>query len=158
MKHIVYRCECGDRGVPPSAGECTPVIVASPVQALGRFVALVRVMGVVSVLRLLLRLCRRGRLFYYVADQGQWMHWGGITLDWCRYYRVNTGEAVFGPVETAAEFRGRGVASQAICGAMRVLAGRGVRVFYVDTSEQNVAMQQAARKAGFKDTGVRYER
>jgi RimJ/RimL family protein N-acetyltransferase len=159
MKHIVYRCDFGDRGVASlPAEECTPVIVASPVQALGLLAALVSVMGLTAALRLILRLCRHGRLFYYLSDQGQWMHWGGITLGWCRYYSIGAGEAVFGPVETAAAFRGRGVAVRAMREAMRALAGRGVRVFYVDTSEQNVAMQHAALKAGFKDTGIRYER
>jgi len=160
MKHIVYRCDIRDRAdtVVPSTEPWLPVVIESPLDALGQSGSLLRMTGVVPALRLMLRLCRHGRLFYYAADQGNWIHWGGITQGWCRYYRVGERAAVFGPVETAMAFRGRGVAPAVMRGAMRVLAGRGVHVFYVDTSELNLPMQHAASKAGFRDTGLRFDR
>lgn len=81
-----------------------------------------------------------------------------VTLSRCRHYSVEQGAAVFGPVWTAPEMRGQGLATLVMKRTMNVLLRRGCHVFYVDTSDRNGAMQKVIARCGFGEPVQRFEK
>jgi RimJ/RimL family protein N-acetyltransferase len=97
-------------------------------------------------------------MLYVVTGPNAVASYGGITLSRCRYYPVDRGAAVIGPVETTADCRGKGLATWGLIMAMEQLTRTGRRTFYIDTSEGNVAMQTVIARCGFGDPIACYER
>ena len=97
----------------------------------------------------LLKILSGRRMFYGVIAGGDLIHTGWVTLSHCRFYWVEDGAAVLGPVWTDSEWRGRGIACRALQTAINTLVHRGVTCFYIDTSGQNAAMQNVINKCGF---------
>jgi len=105
--------------------------------------------GAYGLLKCLLKLLSGKRNVYLILKENQVVHLGWIALGFCRFYDVEPGSAVIGPVWTDGEHRGRGLATVALVQVMNRLTARSVSVFYIDTSEQNLAMQRVIGKCGF---------
>lgn len=91
----------------------------------------------------------RGRVFYLAHEQGRVLHTGWVTFSFCRFYRVEQGDAVIGPIWSAEAARGRGVAVYATQMILNVLFSKGVRVCFIDTSNGNVPCLKVIEHAGF---------
>jgi hypothetical protein len=111
--------------------------------------ALMKLWGLKGFLMTVAKLCTPSRLLYGVKRGGAIVHTGWITLGRCRYYEVEPDAVVIGPVATAREWRGQGLAPAAACSAMTILAENSERICYIDTSDDNVASQRMIAKCGF---------
>jgi len=123
---------------------CTRVRDAVPI--LG---AMMSGLGWGECCKTLARLLTRGRTFYGAVHGRRLVSYGYVTMSKCRHYRVDAGSAVIGPVWTAGDLRGRGLATASLQYALNVMRDSGIRVFYIDTSEKNAAMQGVLAKCGF---------
>jgi len=72
-----------------------------------------------------------------------------IVLSHCRHYDVEKGAAVLGPVWTDEEQRGRGLGTCLLKMTMNHLIHGSRRIFYIDTSDQNIAMQHVIENCAF---------
>lgn len=72
-----------------------------------------------------------------------------ITLSHCRHYKVERRSVVLGPVWTDRDCRGQGLATSLLKSIMNNMISRGNTIFYIDTSDQNTAMQHVIQHCGF---------
>ncbi len=136
MKQLVYRREC-----------FRPMDVS---EVLGsEFRLFSSPLGSLGVVKAGLKLATGKRRFYCVLVQGSVAHYGWVSFSFCRFYRVQTGDVVIGPIMTDARFRGRGYATLALMRVMNALITEGSRVFWIDTSEDNIPCQKVINKCGF---------
>jgi GNAT superfamily N-acetyltransferase len=108
-----------------------------------------RSQGMVEVLRSCLRIARGGRSFYCVLDGEEMIHFGWVTEGYCRQYEIDRSAYVIGPIWSSPAARGRGVATYATSETINWIVGRGGRVVYIDTSEDNLACRRVIEKCGF---------
>lgn len=120
----------------------------SLVQFAGLAGALRRRVSAPELLRAALRIAA-GRRFYCVLRQGRILHHGWANVAFCRHYKVGPGEVVIGPIWSAPESRGMGLATYATQSAINRLIAEGLTVFYIDTSNENLACQAMIAKCGF---------
>jgi RimJ/RimL family protein N-acetyltransferase len=69
----------------------------------------------------------------------------------CSAYRIEKEGVVIGPINAAPQWRGRGIAPDALRMAMNALLERGLGIFYIDTSHTHAASQRAIAKCDFGD-------
>ena len=105
--------------------------------------------GLVGCLKACLKVATSSRMLYIVISEDRIVNWGWISLSFCRYYPVAEKDVVFGPVQTEAACRGNGYATWGLKHAMNALVRRGYRVFFIDTSHDNLAMQRVIDHCGF---------
>ncbi|MEO7068140.1 MAG: GNAT family N-acetyltransferase [Rhodanobacter sp.] len=120
--------------------------------SLPKFLPLVRQLSpAVSRVELIKSFLRMGvgRGFYCIVGNGVILHRGWINIAFCRHYNVRAGEAVIGPIWSAPEARGRGLAKYATQCVINELLQRGLSVFYIDTSPDNLACLKMIENCGF---------
>ena len=106
----------------------------------------------------LVKLFTPNRAYACVVADGRIASECFVTRSRCRHYPVERGAAVLGPVWTAPELRGQGLATLLIRYTMNVLITQGCHIFYVDTSDRNVAMQKVIARCGFGEPIRRFEK
>ena len=114
--------------------------------------------GLCGVIKAGLKLATRKRKFYCVIDEGGVAHYGWVSISFCRHYSVGKDDVVIGPIMTNERARGRGLATFAIKHVTNALIALGYRVFWIDTSEDNIACKKVIQKCGFGNPVVSYER
>jgi len=156
MKYFIYRQE---KTAPFEAEERDGTrfcFCATPVDVMR--VPVVKRMGIAGALKMLAKLATPSRDYYCLVSGGRIINDGFISHSFCRYYEVDPGSAVIGPVWTYPELRGKGLAVFGMKSAINALIQRGFRIFYVDTSEQNLSMQGVIAKCGFGNPVGSFER
>lgn len=122
------------------------------------FAALRMRFGLGGALKKLARVSAPRRMYYCILVDGRIVSDGDVTFSSCRYYRVDNGAAVIGPVWTAAEARGKGYATYALRSAINALICRGIGVFYIDTAENNISMRRVIAKCEFGEPAGQFEK
>ena len=117
-----------------------------------------RRLGTVGLLKAAAKIATPSRLLYVVRVRGDIVNWGWISISFCRHYPVGKKDVVIGPVRTAEEFRGRGLATWGLKQAINAMVRRGHRVFFIDTSDGNGAMRKAIARCGFGEPVSSYPR
>ncbi len=123
--------------------------------------ALYACFGRFGMWKVLLKLLAGRRVFYGIMHSvagESIVHYGWISLGFCRYYPVERSAAVVGPVWTAPVARGGGLAIRALKLALNELAQAGIERVYIDTSEDNAAMLRVIRHCGFDVLAGEYQR
>jgi hypothetical protein len=90
-----------------------------------------------STLKILAKISS-GRIFYYITENEEIVHTGWITSSSCRYYNVQSGDIVIGPIWSSESTRGRGIGAWGTKLAMNKLIETGSTVFFIDTSNNNI--------------------
>ena len=110
---------------------------------------LFRSFGVLKAVKVLLKMATPRRSFFGTIREGRLASYGHVSFGFCRHYDVERTAVVIGPVWTAERFRGQGLATHALMCAMNALMDRGYRIFYIDTSADNIPMQRVIEKCEF---------
>jgi len=105
-----------------------------------------------------LKLMMPRRRLYYMKLDNRIVNCGWLTSSYCRYYHVENGAVVIGPVNTDPDYRNKGIAAFAMAKAIDEMAARGGRIFYIDTSAENYPMQRVISKCGFGEPYDYYEK
>ena len=158
MKQLVYRHEYGQSFHVPESSGAEFRLLSSSLHAIRLLVPLVRCLGPLGLLKTGLKLVTKRRRFYCVLAEGCVAHYGWVSFSFCRYYQVNPGDVVIGPILTEDRYRGRGYATFALISVVNALVAEGCRVFWIDTSEDNLACQKVIEKSGFGEPVERFER
>ena len=133
--------------VKPASGLSFHFIDSVPA-SLAKWSALKGLLGLAGALKALAKV-QRGRIFYFVADEAQVLHTGWVSSSFCRFYRVEPGDVVIGPIWSAEASRSRGVGAYGTQMAINALLEKGVRVFFIDTANSNVPCLKMIDKCGF---------
>ena len=81
-----------------------------------------------------------------------------VSVGQCRYYDVEDNAAVIGPVWTDTDSRGKGLATGLLTRTINALLEKDYSIVYIDTSENNKAMQSVIKKCGFGESVDWYEK
>jgi hypothetical protein len=117
-----------------------------------------RLFGLVGMLKTAVKLATPSRLLYVVMVKDGIVNWGWVSISFCRHYPVGAKDVVVGPVATAPECRGQGLATIGLTMAINAMMKRGHRVFFIDTSSDNKAMQKVIARCGFGEPISSYRR
>jgi GNAT superfamily N-acetyltransferase len=102
-----------------------------------------------SVVKDLLKLATPARLYACLIGPAGIASECYVTVGHCRHYEVEKNAAVLGPVWSDPAWRGKGLATRLLKLAMSHLLSRGYPLFYIDTSDQNIAMRHVIERCGF---------
>lgn len=111
--------------------------------------SLLRCFSFTKLCKLLMKLSTPRREFYLTIKNHEVVHHGWVMIGRCRYYRVEPNSAVIGPIWTAPSARNLGIGTQSLQQAIDTLISRGVFLFYIDTSDDNLPCQKLIAKCGF---------
>lgn len=101
-------------------------------------------------LKLILKVTFKGKLYYALLFEEQIVSDGEVTFGSCNHYSIGSKDCVIGPVYTDGNYRGRGFASIALANCINQLINHyGPENLYIDTKEDNIAMQKVIKKIGF---------
>ena len=114
-----------------------------------RYQAVGRALGLLGAVKGAAKASTKRRMFYFVREGRNVLHYGWATIGRCRHYRIEPGAAVIGPIWTSPQARGRGVATIATLQAIDALVRQGHSTIYIDTSQDNAACLKVIEKCGF---------
>jgi len=104
------------------------------------------------LLKLILKVSFKGKLYYALTCEGQIVSDGEVTFGSCNHYSIGGKDCVIGPVFTDGNYRGRGFATIALANCIhRLINDYHPENLYIDTKEDNIAMQKVIKKIGFGD-------
>ena len=146
---LVYRQERTEPTVIPERSDCSFLMLVRPTDIAALAPAIQARLGWAGLARAGAKLATRGRLYYCLISGRRVVSDGWLAVSFCRYYRVEPGDVVIGPVWTDPAWRGRGLATYGLARAMDTMRQRGHSVFFIDTSNDNEAMQRAIARCGF---------
>ncbi|NQT91379.1 MAG: GNAT family N-acetyltransferase [Lentisphaerae bacterium] len=149
IRQFIYRQERQEAFGTTLPGTASVRLLIRPTDAATCLLSLARVLGISETAKLLVKLATPRRKFYGVFVKEEMVGYGYVTMSRCRYYDVDEGSAVLGPVWTSPSSRGQGYATMGIQLVLDMLFSKGITVFYIDTSERNGAMQRVVEKCGF---------
>ena len=155
-EQLVFRTE---KAVEPAASSepgfraCFTVGHALPLS-----VALFRRLGPGGLVKDLVKLATRGRHYFCIVENGRIVSDAYVVVGRCRHYDVEPDAAVIGPVWTADEARGKGLATRLLQQTMAAMQKCGCGIFYIDTSDRNMAMLKVIEKCGFGQPVQRIEK
>ena len=125
------------------------VLIGTFGDGIGNVDLLRRRFGWAGTLKALAKLATPARRLYGMVKEGELAHWAWVTLKPCKHYWTDPGAVTIGPIETAVEWRRKGLAADAMRHAMNRLFSEGLTLFFIDTSNENVASQRTIAKCGF---------
>jgi hypothetical protein len=158
VRHLVYRQERTTAFEVEERNDARFCFCGTAMKLILLRAAVIKRMGCIGALKMLAKLATPSRSYYCLVGDGRIVGDGHIARSFCRFYPVDPGSAVIGPVWTHLELRGKGLAVFGMKNAMNALIQRGCRVFYVDRSEQNLSMQHVIAKCGFGESIRVFER
>ncbi len=113
----------------------------------------------VALLTLLLRLTLKKNAFYFLVYQNNIVNDGLISFNFCRHYKINKGDCVIGPVNTDPTYQGKGFATIGLLSCINALkCCNKYKHVFIDTKENNIAMQKVIKKCGFGTHIEEFER
>ena len=149
MRQLVYRHEFHEAFHVLDSSGAEFQLLGSPRDAFRFSRSLVSCFGLPGFLKVALKQASSRRRLYCIFADGAVAHYGWVSFSFCRFYKVQAGDVVIGPIWTDDRFRGRGYATLALMRTINELMQKGSHVFWIDTSEDNVACQKVIEKCGF---------
>jgi GNAT superfamily N-acetyltransferase len=149
FQQFVYRQE---RRVPFVAGEKPAAEfypVNNPMKIFGRIKEIERAFGLFDLMKMFLSVATPSREFYCLVMDGKIVNCVWIMFSRCRRYHVERGDAVLNRVWTDPGYRGKGLSKLGLKSTMNAMIKRGRFVFYIDTAEDNIAMQEVIAECDF---------
>ncbi len=144
---VFYRQFTEKLPVPLSSG--TYLLCWIPADAVRHLRLLIRTFGVWKTVQAVLKILRGNRKLYLVTEQNAGVHWGWISISFCHYYPVQSGDVVIGPIETAPSARGKGFATFAMIQTINRLIEMGYSKIYIDTDDKNFSCLKVIEKCQF---------
>lgn len=122
------------------------------VDAVKHVAVLGRHRGVLGFLKDVAKLMTSCRSYFYITDGKRIVSEVYVTVGQCRHYEVESNAAVLGPVWTDVNTRGKGLATYLLKRTINALIKKQLNILYIDTSENNKAMQNVIGKCGFGES------
>lgn len=112
-----------------------------------------------ALLKVVFKAILAKKMLYFTSLDGVIVSDGEVTFGECNHYPINKKDCVIGPVNTKPGYQGKGIATFSLHACMaKIAALKIVDYIYIDTKEDNFAMQKVIAKVGFKDKVGSYQR
>ncbi len=105
--------------------------------------------GILGFLKDVAKLITPQRSYFFITDGKRIISEVYVTVGQCRHYDVEDESAVLGPVWTDVNTRGKGLATGLLKRTINALIKKEHNILYIDTSENNMAMQSVIARCGF---------
>ena len=155
MLQLIYKLD-SSIDVPPSTHQSKEskadfVFIASLFNLCKHLPLLVKRYGMSSnLLKLIIKIAMGRNAYYFVVYENKIASDGLVTFGICKHYPIAASEHVIGPVFTYTQFRGKGLATLGLRECIVSLRKKfAPDAIYIDTSEDNIAMQSVIAKMGF---------
>lgn len=155
MLQLIYKLD-SSTDVPPSTHQSKKskanfVFIASFFNLCKHLPLLVKRYGISStLLKLIIKIAMGRNACYLVMYENKIASDGIVTFGICKHYPITSSEHVIGPVFTYTQFRGKGLATLGLRECIASLRNKfAPNAIYIDTSEDNIAMQNVIAKMGF---------
>ena len=148
MKDLIYRL---DSAQPFSDNDPRFTWIDHPVRVLAHWRVLHRQFGWRGLARLAAVSATPSRAFFFIERDGMPVSHGRVRLGACDHYEIENDAAVLGEIWSDGAYRGQGLATRALQGAVNSLLERGCRTVYIDTQPQNLPMRRAIDRCGFRE-------
>jgi len=103
-----------------------------------------------TLLKLIIKIAMGRNACYLIMYEKKIASDGIVTFGICKHYPITPSEHVIGPVFTYTQFRGKGLATLGLRECIASLRKKfAPDAIYIDTSEDNIAMQSVIAKMGF---------
>ncbi|MEI6702260.1 MAG: GNAT family N-acetyltransferase [Deltaproteobacteria bacterium] len=158
MKQLVYRHEFEKAFQVPKRLDVDFEFLSSPLDAIRLWRPLMDCLGFLGLIKTGLKLATKKRRLYCIMSKGCIAHYGWVSFSFCRYYTVQPGDVVIGPILTDDRFRGMGFATVALMQTINQLILERCRVLWIDTAEDNISCQKVIEKCGFGQSVLSFEK
>tara|TARA_R110002124_G_scaffold284330_1_gene461389 strand:+ start:35534 stop:36049 length:516 start_codon:yes stop_codon:yes gene_type:complete len=136
------------------------LLINSPTLVIKNFFKLLKRFKLsVVLLKLLIKVISGRNQIYAVIYSGKITSEGLISTGVCNHYKVNKNDCIIGPVNTDTNYQGKGFATFGLNSCLQhLLNNTSCQKVYIDTREDNFAMQKVIVKSGFNKAESSYER
>lgn len=111
---------------------------------------LIKYYSVSSLLKLLIKTLITEKIFYFTKLNGVIVSDGEVTFGYCNHYTIEKNDCVIGPVNTSEHHQGKGIATFSLKSCVKILKIEySTDNIFIDTKEDNFAMQKVIRNTGF---------
>lgn len=148
MQDLIYRLD-SDQPFPDSDPHFG--WVGHPMQVAAHWRVLQRRFGWRGLARLAMVCATPSRAFFFIERDGLPVSHGRVRLGQCDHYEIEPDAAVLGEIWSDGAYRGQGLATRALQGAINHLLEQGCRTIYIDTQHQNLPMRRAIDRCGFRE-------
>lgn len=147
---IVFRQEKSVPFIIPETKYEFKFIIVNSWKLLMNVPTLYSILGMKEFIKTFLKIKTLGRLFYVITNENSLIHYGwAYTGALVKHYYVEKDSYVIGPMLTIPLSRSNGVATYGIMNIINYLTQQNGRIFYIDTSTDNVPCLKAIEKSKF---------
>ena len=112
-----------------------------------------------DLLKLFIKLLLGKNGFYFLVYNNTIVNDGLISFNFCRHYQIGQNDCVIGPVNTDPNYQGKGFATIGLLSCIEKLKlDNTYSNIFIDTKENNFAMQKVIKKCGFGEHIETFER
>ena len=112
-----------------------------------------------ALLKLFIKLTLKKNAFYFLVYRDTIVNDGLISFNFCRHYQIGKHDCVIGPVNTDPNFQGKGFATLGLLYCIERLKLASIyEHLFIDTKENNLAMQKVIKRCGFGEHIETFER
>lgn len=147
-------CITDYREVPGMSGH----FVTKPIELVGLWAVLRKAWGWPGLIKTALKLMSgRRKLYLFVGERDLSLaSYGWVNIGFCQHYAVAGKDVVIGPIWTAEDKRGFGLATAGLILALQQMRRIGYRKCFIDTRENNFPAIRAILKTGFEPVAAQY--
>lgn len=103
-----------------------------------------------TLIKILVKLILKRNVLITVVFENNIVNDSLISFGKCDYYQIEENDSIIGPVYTSSKYRGKGFATSGLSKCLEYLKHNPRMKFaYIDTSEDNLAMQSIIQKLNF---------
>lgn len=136
------------------------VVLIDSISTLLSHIRLLRqVMSTKDICKAFIKVLSNKRAFTIFTEDKKISAWLVITFGYCGHYPIEANDAVIGPVNTEEHAQGKGLGTLLMQGSLAYcFKNRKQRAVFIDTAEDNWAMQRVIQKCNFGDPISQYDR
>lgn len=160
MKQFVYKHDLTNLPTLQSRDDVSFVLINNISKTLKHSLLLLKRYHIsITFLKIITKLLLNRNPLYIVIYNNYIVSDGLLSLGACNYYTITKRDCVIGPVYTDSKLRGRGLATYGLLKCLHYLNDNyNIDNAYIDTSEDNIAMQSVIKKLMFSHCDKGYER
>ncbi len=112
-----------------------------------------------TLLKILVKLTLKRNVLVALVFENNIVNDSLISFGKCDYYSIEKNDSIIGPVYTSSKYRGKGFATSGLSKCLEYLKNsQNMKFAYIDTSEDNLAMQSVIQKLHFTLCSKSYSR
>lgn len=155
-QQYVYKLAKNDWGSLPNDRAHTLDSIGKLLTSIG---LLRQVMSIKDIMKAFIKVLSSQRAFVLISEDNKVSAWLVITFGYCGHYSIGPNDSVIGPVNTEEHAQGKGLGTllmqATLCYCFEKRANQAV---FIDTAEDNWAMQRVIQKCNFGEPISHYDR